>query len=131
MDGLLLNIFLIEEIATFRAELGRVCRISRLPAALIALVLRNTGGFLSAALGAEFAFVDSAAGGAGPAVGLGFGFLGAAFGAELAGGGGATGAFPAVRRLRLRLLCAAVRTEFALVNRSAGAGPALCIGRLR
>ena len=40
----------VERIAALRAELGRVCGVSRFPAALVALIFRHTGGTGFAAL---------------------------------------------------------------------------------
>ena len=101
-------------------------RVGRLPAALVTLVLRNSGRLGLAALGTELALIHRAAG-AGPAVRCGGGLGLAAFRAEFSGGGGAAGALPAVPgRLRLRLLAAAVGTEVAGdAALTAGAGPAL------
>ena len=84
MDGLLLNIFLIEKIATFRAELGRILRVRRYPAAFVAFIEGRICWLFSTAVCAELALVYRAAG-AGPALGLSS-LLGlAAFSAEFAG----------------------------------------------
>ena len=84
MDGLLLNIFLIEKIATLRAELGRILRIRRNPTAFIAFIQGGISRLLCAAVSAEFALVYSATA-AGPAL-RSCSLLGlAAFSAELAG----------------------------------------------
>lgn len=96
-------------------------RIGRLPTALVALVLRHTGGLRLAALGAELAFVHRTAG-AGPAnavrrLGL------AALRAELPGGRGTTGTLPRSGRGGLGLTAALA--EFARVAALAtGTGPA-------
>ena len=91
-----------------------MCRISRLPAALVAFVLRNAGRLGFAAFGAELALIHRTAA-ARPAVCLYFWLFCAAFGAELSGcRRAALRAFPAsCRWLRLRLFAAAVRAEIA------------------
>ena len=61
-----LNVAVIKRIAAFGAELRRLDTLFGFPSALVALVLRNTCGFLCAAFGAELTLVDSTAG-AGPA----------------------------------------------------------------
>ena len=72
MDGLLLNIFLIEKIATFRAELGRILRVRRYPAAFVAFIEGRICWLFSTAVCAELALVYRAAG-AGPALGSSLG----------------------------------------------------------
>ena len=122
MDGLLLNIFLIEKIATLRAELGRILRIRRNPTAFIAFIQGSIRRLLCAAVSAEFALVYSATA-AGPAL-RSCSLLGlAAFSAELAGIASMTaGAGPTSLRLLLGLATAG--TEFAGVAALAtGAGP--------
>ena len=120
-----LHIILIKRIAALRAEAGCLGGIGRLPAALIALIHRRTGGTLCAAFCAELTLVHSAAG-AGPAI-LG-GLFGAALGAELTGSESTAGrALPAIRRLGFGLLAAAFRAELACGGGSAGTLPAICI----
>ena len=66
MDGLLLNVSLIEQIAALRAEFGRILRIRRNPTAFVAFIEGRIRRLLGAAVSAELALVYSAAG-AGPA----------------------------------------------------------------
>ena len=108
-----LQIPVVKRIAAFRAELGRVCRVSRLPAAFVAFVLRNTGRFWFAAFSAKLSFVHRTAA-TRPAVCLRFRLFGAAFRAEFSAcRRAALRAFPAsCRRLGFRLFAAAVRAEF-------------------
>ena len=122
MDGLLLNIFLIEKIATLRAEFGRILRIRRNPTAFVAFIQGRIRRLLCAAVSAELALVYSATA-AGPAL-RSCSLLGlAAFSAELAGITSVTArAGPASLRLFLGLATAG--TEFAGVAALAtGAGP--------
>ncbi len=109
-----LQIAVVKRIAALGAELRRMCRISRFPAAFVALILRDAGGLGFATLGAEFALIHRTAG-ARPAVYLRFWFFCAAFRAELSAcRRAALRAFPAsCRWLRLRLFAAAVRAEIA------------------
>ena len=109
-----LQVAVVKRIAALGAELRRMCRISRFPAAFVALILRDTGRLGFAAFGAELALIHRAAA-ARPAVCLYFWLFCAAFGAELSGcRRAALRAFPAsCRRLRLRLFAAAVRAEIA------------------
>ena len=108
-----LQIPVVKRIAAFRAELGRVCRVSRLPAAFVAFVLRNTGRFWFAAFSAKLSFVHRTAA-TRPAVCLRFRLFGAAFRAEFSGcRRAALRAFPAFGgRLWFRLFTATVRAEF-------------------
>ena len=57
----------LQRISTFRAEFRRMCRILRLPAALVALIKKCPGRFLCSAVGTEFSLVHGTAG-AGPPV---------------------------------------------------------------
>ena len=114
----------VKGVAALRAELGRVSRVGRFPAALVALILGGTGRLGFAALGAELALVHRAAA-ASPAfccrrAGL------AALRAELARNGSTTTAGPAVRSgLRFRLFAAAFRAELAGGDSAATALPAV------
>ena len=108
-----LQIPVVKRIATFRAELGRVCRVSRLPTAFVAFVLRNTGRFWFAAFSAKLSFVHRTAA-TRPAVCLRFRLFGAAFRAEFSAcRRAALRTFPAFGgRLWFRLFTATVRAEF-------------------
>lgn len=55
------DILIVEGIAALLTELGRIIRISRFPAALVAAVERRTGRLGLTALRAELALVNSAA----------------------------------------------------------------------
>ena len=57
----LLNVAVIKRIAAFGAELRRLDTLFGFPTALVALVLRNTSGFLRTAFGTELAAVHTAA----------------------------------------------------------------------
>ena len=63
----LLSVILIEYIAAFRAELGRIFRVFRLPAAFIAFKKRCACRFGAAAVLAELTLIQRSAG-TGPAV---------------------------------------------------------------
>ena len=63
----LLSVILIEYIAAFRAELGRIFRVFRLPAAFIAFIKRCACRFGAAAVLAELTLIQRSAG-TGPAV---------------------------------------------------------------
>ena len=80
------QVAIVKGVAAFRTEFGCLGGVSRLPAALVALVLGDACGLLAAAFCAELAGILCAAG-AGPAAVIG-GLGAAAFRAELAGGGG-------------------------------------------
>ena len=56
-----LQVPVVKRIAALGAELRRMCRISRFPAALVAFVLRNAGRLGFAAFGAELALIHRAA----------------------------------------------------------------------
>ena len=58
---LLYYILITEGIAAFRTELRRILGICRLPATLIAFILRNSCRFLCTALKAELALVECTA----------------------------------------------------------------------
>ena len=84
---------IVKGVAAFRAELGRMRGVRRLPAAFVALVLGHAGGLFRPALGAEFTLVHRSAG-TGPAV---RGRLGlAALRAELSSSRRTAGALPAL-----------------------------------
>ena len=94
------GVAVVERVAALGAELRRVGRVFRLPAALVAFESLHGGRARSAALGAEFALVHRAAR-ARPALVRGLGL--AAVAAELAGVAGLTaGARPAIGRRRCR-----------------------------
>ena len=96
-SSLFLDIAVVKWVSAFRTEFRRMSWVFRLPAAFVAFVQRLCFRFLCAALWAEFAFVDCAA-----------------------------GAYPAfLCRCCFRFLCAALRTEFAGDDISASTLPAV------
>ena len=126
---LFLDIAVVKWVSAFRTEFRRMSWVFRLPAAFVAFVQRLCFRFLCAALWAEFAFVDCAAG-AYPAFlcRCRFRFLYAALRTEFAGDNISASTLPAVsRRLRLRFLAAAVRAEVSGdAALTAATGPTLC-----
>ena len=126
------DVLIIEWIAAFGAESGRILRIGRCPAAFVASVERRACGLLCAAFRAKPALVHRSAGTSPAFIRR---FARTALGAELAGHRRATGAFPGAAR-RLRLLGTALGAELASDRRPAGTRPALscflgCGGALR
>ena len=100
--ALRLDVPVVKRVAALGTEFRRVGRIVRLPAALVAFVLRRAGRARSAALGAELALVHRAAA-ARPAVGRGGRLRLAAVAAEFSGVARlAAGARPGVRCGRCR-----------------------------
>ena len=130
----LLNIPVIKRITAFGTELRRFCTLFRLPAAFVALILRNSGRLLGSAFRAELSFVDSSTG-TGP-MGICDTLIGrfrrTAFGTEFTACRRAALAGPAVCRFRFRFLRAAFGAELSGSHSTTGALPAiLCRCRCR
>lgn len=116
------DILIIEWIAAFGAEFGRILRIIRCPAAFVAAIERRACGLLCTTFCAKLALVHRSAG-ASPAFIRWF--RRTALRAELASNRRSTGAFPGIA-YRLWLLGTALGAELAGDRRSTGTLPTLC-----